>query len=393
MKIAFITHYTSLYGANRSLLSLIDGLREYDVEPHVIVPAEGDITKELNNRSVPFALIPLQFWVDTKDFGNFGVRWLERYIRWRCRTIKHLCRNIKALPSLIRTINLWNIDIVYTNSSVTPMGAIIAQITHRPHIWHLREFGDLDYGLVPDWGKTVFLYYIRKADAKIAVSKAIKEYYLKNKNFNNVYVIYNGIASRARFDQLYNNEGSRVIRKQDKPYTFTLVGLIHPHKGQDTAIRALEILSKDHPKVRLLIVGAGNTKHLESLASELGVEDNVEFWGHIKDPYEAYLKADAVLMCSKYEAMGRVTVEAMSACRPVIGYDQAGTSELIKHGYNGLLYNGEAEELANCMKQFITNPRWACELGKNGWNFAREECCIENYTKSIHEVLSSVYSK
>jgi len=36
MRDAFITHYSALYGANRSLLNLIDGLRRYDVVPHVV---------------------------------------------------------------------------------------------------------------------------------------------------------------------------------------------------------------------------------------------------------------------------------------------------------------------------------------------------------------------
>jgi len=36
MKVVFITHYPALYGANRSLLNLIDGLTKYKVEPFVI---------------------------------------------------------------------------------------------------------------------------------------------------------------------------------------------------------------------------------------------------------------------------------------------------------------------------------------------------------------------
>jgi len=40
-------------------------------------------------------------------------------------------------------------------------------------------------------------------------------------------------------------------------------------------------------------------------------------------------------MCSRHEAMGRVTVEAMSACLPVIGFDNGGTAELIEHERSG----------------------------------------------------------
>ena len=42
MKIAFFTHYGDWkYGSNRSLINLIDGLQEYDVEALVVSPKQG----------------------------------------------------------------------------------------------------------------------------------------------------------------------------------------------------------------------------------------------------------------------------------------------------------------------------------------------------------------
>lgn len=394
MRVVFITHYTTLYGANRSLLNLIDGLREYDVIPHVVAPAEGDITNGLHDRGIPVAVIPIQWWVGKRNLNGLcmahPLRCLHKYLRWRRRTVRRLYGNIKVLPALVRQMKLWNIDMVYTNASVTPIGAMAAWIMRRPHIWHLREFGDLDYGLHPDWGKRIFRYLINKSDARIANSEAIRSYHLRDAKSNRTYVIYNGVASIAEFDRLYNVANSNTTVEPDKPYTFALVGLIHSTKGQDVAIRALALLRGDFPKIRLLIVGAGNTNLLKALAAELGVMNNVEFWGHIADPYEAYLAAEAVLMCSKYEAMGRVTAEAMSACRPVIGYDQAGTSEVIEYERTGLLYHGGPEALADCMRRFIMNPAWARQLGDNGWYVARQKYSVETYAKSICEVLSSV---
>ena len=203
-----------------------------------------------------------------------------------------------------------------------------------------------------------------------------------------MHLVYNGIASTEEFDRLYKQESPST--SDDKPYTFALVGVIHPNKGQETAIRAFNVLFDTHSKIRLLIVGNGETAHLKKLAQELGISNQVEFWGHIDNPYKAYLAADAVLMCSKNEGMGRVTVEAMSARRPVIGYDNAGTSEIIKHEYTGLLYKGEHEALAMCMKRFIENPNWAKKLGDNAWHIARKEYSIETYSKKIYEIIVSV---
>lgn len=63
MKVAFITHYTSLYGANRSLLNLIDGLSKYDdVIPYLISPSKGEVTKALEPRNIPIAIFPIKQW-------------------------------------------------------------------------------------------------------------------------------------------------------------------------------------------------------------------------------------------------------------------------------------------------------------------------------------------
>lgn len=52
IRVAFIAHYATLYGANRSLLNLIDGLAAHSVVAHVVVPEEGALTRALDRKSV-----------------------------------------------------------------------------------------------------------------------------------------------------------------------------------------------------------------------------------------------------------------------------------------------------------------------------------------------------
>lgn len=209
-----------------------------------------------------------------------------------------------------------------------------------------------------------------------------------------MHIVYNGIASTEELQLLYQIGISSL--KVNRPFTFTLVGLIHPNKGQDVAIKAFAKIAKKYPQVRLLIVGDGDNDYLDQLkklTEDLGVLNLVEFWGYLEDPYKAYLDSDVILMCSKNEGMGRVTVEAMSVCRPVIGYDNAGTSEIIQHEYTGLLYRGDHEALAACMKQLIENPDWAKQLGMNAWKRVVEEYSIETYSQKIYEILLSVVTQ
>ncbi len=396
MKVAFITHSSGLYGANHSLLNLIDGLNKYEVSPYVISPSEGKITEALKVRGVPVKVLPIQWWVSgrpplisSKNLLKYLVKYARQYMITRRRAFQRLYLNFSILKSLTEKLRDWQIDVVYTNTSVIPTGWLAAKRLGIPHVWHLREFGYLDHGFPLDWGVGIHKRIIQSSDAHIAVSEAIRDYFfLKNMNRERCYVIYNGVASESKFDDLYTQHQQILARQQ--PYTFLLIGNIQPNKGQEVAIRALAVVVKKFPAVRLLIVGSGNLAPLRRLANSLNLEDNVEFWGYIDDPYKAYLAADAVLMCSKNEAMGRVTVEGMSACLPVIGYDNSGTSELIEHEHTGLLYSNGFDELAKCMIRLVDNPEWGQQIGINSWHVARKKFTIESYAQAVYKVLLSV---
>lgn len=391
IRVAFIAHYATLYGANRSLLNLIDGLAAHSVVAHVVVPEEGALTRALADRGVPIRILPLRWWMGKRACSGFEKThlgtWLLKCLRWRGGTLKRLCQNIRILPALVAELRLWDVDLVYTNSSVIPIGFAAARILRRPHIWHLREFADLHYYLHYDWGVRVFRHFLARADARIAVSDAVCAHHLGSKWPERTYVIYNGVATAMEFDRLYSRMNSRLPGHPDGPYTFAMLGLLHPSKGQGEAIRALSLLPDEVGEARLVIAGDGDIHGLKTLAEELGIADKVEFLGYIDNPYEAYMVSDAVLVCSRFEAMGRVAVEAMSACLPVIGYDHAGTAEIVRHGETGLLYRDGAESLAACMKQFMANPAWARQLGRNGWQVSRKEYTVEAFAESVHQVM------
>ena len=371
LRIAFVTHYSKLYGANRSLLCLVDGLRSYGIEPHVLAPEEGPLTEELADRCIPFYALPFKQWM-SQD-------------RWKAPA--RLGANLAMLPALARKVSQWNVDLIHTNSSVTPVGALLAEILSVPHVWHVREFGRLGLGLHYDWGKTLSQIFMSRAEAMIAVSKAVRRHVLSDVDAPS-YVVYNGVISQERLEQLKTE--TELGSKNKNPYTFAIVGRIGPAKRQEQSLRALHRLKQQGKKAHLLIAGDGNSEHVESLRQlrqSLNLNSKVSFLGYVSDPYDVYRRADAVLMCSPHEAMGRVTAEAMAAKRPVIGRDGGATPELIDDGYNGILYNGTDNDLAICMSRFIGNPGWAQTLGEKGWKRAEKKFTEEIYSRKIYNIL------
>jgi len=381
LRIAFLTHYAELYGANLSLLNLIEGLGESGVCAHVIVPDEGDLLGALAERNVPAARLPFEWWVSTR--------------RTRDGVAERLVRNVRHLRPIAARIAGWDADLVYSNSSVFSIGALAAAELDLPHVWHIREFGDRDYDLKPDFGARMARLAFGTADAAIFVSEALRRAKFGVAERANAHVVYNGVARTGVFDE--RRRAAAALRGREGPFTFVLVGRFRASKGQAVAIRAFAKVAALFPDVRLLLVGGaggtGDQDYFEScraLAGELSVADRVEFWGYVPDPERAFLTADAALMCSPNEAMGRVTVEAMSACRPVIGLDAGGTSELIEHGLTGLLYRGGEEALAECMLRYARNPEEARHHGDAGWSAARLRHSTEVYAEQIDRILCGV---
>src|SRR5579883_406184 len=378
LRVAFITHYTELYGANRSLLNLIAGLTRYGVVPHVICPESGELLGELQARNVPTAVVPFEWWVSPHRSGG----------------ATRLFQNVRRLRPLVTRLANWGVDVVYSNSSVFAVGALAALDLSLPHVWHAREFGRRDYDLWPDLGLRMSRLVFRTAEAMVFVSHALRRVLMGKNPPANSRIVYNGVAWEADFDRC--RRAAESLRDRRQPFTFVLVGRFRESKGQAVAIRAFAELAARRSDVRLLLVGGaggtGDQSYMDGCrthVAELGVQDRVEFWGYVPDPERAFLTADAALMCSRSEAMGRVTAEAMSACRPVIGFDAGGTSELIDHGRTGLLYR-TPEELVACMSQYAADPELASRHGEAGWKVARERHSVESYAAQIAEILRGV---
>lgn len=375
MNVLFVTHHDSFQGSSRSLMSLLEGLRYFNVNPFVAIPTENMFTETLTSRDIPTRIIPMPWWVSSKEL-LFRKKWQL------LKTISHSTEMIQEL------IKEWNIDLVYTNSSVIPVGRLAAFLAHKPHIWHIREYGDLDFSLRYIYPKCISQLFLNSSDAIICHSKAVRNYRF-NQKARNVYQIYNGVADRAQFD-------SRLSKRNSMPtsdvYTFSMMSGITPKKGQEAAIKALAELRKEGVEARLILGGHGKSEYLEylrGLCREVDLEDRVTFTGFMEDPFPIYYQSNCALVCSEYEAFSRVALEAMSTALPVIGKNSGGNPEIIVHGETGFLYES-IEELIVCMKNIVQESKNANQMGLAGWQRARELFTIEDYAENVFRVVDSL---
>jgi glycosyltransferase involved in cell wall biosynthesis len=126
-----------------------------------------------------------------------------------------------------------------------------------------------------------------------------------------------------------------------------------------------------------------------ALIRHLGLADRVAFLGYLSNPFDAFLQIDINLMCSRNEALGRVTIEAMAANIPTIGYKGGGTMEILIEHKTGLFYENGANELASKMLYLIENEQERLEMGNFSRKIFEEKYTSEVYANQIYKLLVS----
>lgn len=119
----------------------------------------------------------------------------------------------------------------------------------------------------------------------------------------------------------------------DRPFRLGLIGSLKiQYKGHETAIRALAIVAREFPNVKLCFLGDGDPAKWLALAESLQVRDNLEICGSLPggEPVLQWLdNIDVYLQPSRQETLGRALIEAMSRGCPCLGSRETACPEQI----------------------------------------------------------------
>lgn len=376
LTICFLSHSAGIAGAEKAFPKLLEGLQKNGIKIRVLLPSAGEVMRELDKRDISFEILHYSRWLNQDNI-------LLKRIK---RTIKNI---LMILPTAIK-IHRWKCDVVYSNTSTICVGAFAAKLLGLPHIWHFREFGSEDYGYKYDLGNTFSLWLTNKLSTVcLTNSKAVYEKYRAFIPEHKLKVIYEGYEN----DLQETNQTNLDIKN---PLTFKciIVGTLHEAKGHKDAIRAIKILLKTGRNIKLYIVGSGfdhYKKELQELINELGIEQSIEFLGYLTNPKIVIAQCDLLLMCSRSEAFGLVTIEAMQAGIPVIGTRAGGTVELIREGVNGFLYTPENYiELAEKIDILYQNPERAKKMGIYGKLWVNETFTFTGYVQETLNIIKQL---
>lgn len=175
----------------------------------------------------------------------------------------------------------------------------------------------------------------------------------------------NGVDGRLIMDSAYGidiaaGDVAPVQYTKDRKLVVGFIGTLARHKGCHVLIEAFRKL--DPAAACLKIYGnlSDFPAYAEQLKSLAGAAVNIEFCGtfpHAKIA-DVLREVDVLVVPSLwYENTPLVAYAALAAKRPLIVSDFPGLVEVVKHGWNGLVFApGRADALSACLERLIHEP-------------------------------------
>ena len=366
--IVFVTNYSYLYGANRSMLLLINSLVSLNFKIYVITREKGPLVEELYDLGV--SVVVTRFGLDVYKGKKNAFRRVYQYV------INYF-KNALIIEESLTLIDWSIMTHVVSNSIVFNFGKILANKKKIKHIQFVREFGDLDYNVFHYWPKQL-TRRIQHSDKVIFISEAVKKYYTRKylKDDSGKGIIF------VKYDAVFTHlpRQKTVIPLEGEVFNIGIFGIISKTKGQRTAILAFYSFVQLNPNSMLHIIGDGDISELVQIIEKLNISEKVKFHGYVKDIELIMESLFVCLVCSSCEALGRTTIEAMAHGKIVIGNNTCGTSELIIDGYNGLLYNETPNELCHQLNRIRRFDKAQINtISKNAREFVKINFLEESY--------------
>lgn len=327
MKICLVAHTNDLSGSNRALVELAESMKAKNINYIVVLPRKGAVEKLLKEKRIDYKILWYTSWIDKPQ--NYK------------RIVKIIINYIGGINFILFCI-FNKISLVHYNSAAVGIGVHFLYKMKIPYVWHIREYIDNKSMKFHSINRT--LHAFENAKYLIGISKSVIQKNIEDGRTGNWICISDGIPIIDL--NYYSNEAYKKA---------IIVGGIEKNKNQIDAIKAVKFLiDKMNREISLYIVGPiidyEYYNNLIDYIKENNLEKNIIWMGRVDAPSIIRTKCGIALVCSQYEAFGRVTVEAIMSGESVIGVSEGGTLEILSQINTGMMYRaGNVMELCACI--------------------------------------------
>lgn len=386
-KILFIAPDPNAGGSTKAILPVLKDLIRYGYRLVVIIPSEGYFSQTLKSIGIEYQINPYIkpcLWPKVHNLKDLCL-----FLPW---SFYKMVKLFVGYRKVLNYVELFNPNLIYTNSSLVLQGYLVAKKRHIPHIWHIHEYGDKDFGEF-NFPSNRFKIKRLSNTPSISITKQIHEHYHLNKNSG--VIIYNGIKSLKYFTTYKDNN---IFHKK----YILFVGHITEMKGVTDLINAFLLYCKQEGKLDLIMCGSIDEDYktsLMSMISESPFLNRISFVGQVDNVDNYMIQAEAIIIPSKYEAFGLVTSEAMFNHCLIIGRNTGGTKEQLDLGLNqtgheiGLRFTTIEELTSQIHKVESMNHAEMNSYILPAYQTAIRNFTTENYTSRVREYIDYVIKK
>lgn len=364
MRVVHIIKATRISGAERHLLVLLKGLRQYDVDAHLIILVEphtpmDDMLAEAGANDIPIHRLMIQ-----RDYDVMIIAKLQRKLR-------------ELQPNIVHT-HLIHADL---------FGLIASKLAGVPTIISSRHNDDgFRYHPIVRYISWV-LWWL--TDGGIAISDAIREFTIRVEGVSphKVDLVRYGLPYRWIPDaeiQSAKQSMTQELSLSDDVIILGMVCRLVEQKGITYALQAFKQIYSKFPKVHLIIAGDGDlAEELLAQARMLGISNRVHWLGWRDDAQTVLASMDMFLMPSLWEGFGLVLLEAMSKRIPVIASRVSAIPEVVDDGVTGLLITPQSTDaIAQAMIQLLSDHSLCKHMGLLGEDRLEQEFSVQKMVEN-----------
>jgi glycosyltransferase involved in cell wall biosynthesis len=347
----FVTIYTGLGGGETSLLTLVEQLDPQQYRPHLLVPAEGQLSER---------------W---RAHG-----WQVHVTPWRGATtyfIPSLWMRFPIARRIERLAREENIHLIHSDYHSLPFALPAARRVGIACVWTCWGW----------WFKPKLWQrgFFRQPDATFAASWAIRDGFLGTPPFmppERITVIPPGVATQ----RFHPDVDGSVVRAEagiaaDAPVV-ALIARFQDVKGHDVFQAMARRVGEAMPEARFIVAGENTQtsadddykrRILETARTDPLLRERLVYLGYRADAERVMAAADVVVCSSDFESYGMVNVEAMASGKPVVSTRRGGPSETVVNGETGYLVDPRDDAaLAQHVIALLRDPELRARMGAAG---------------------------
>ena len=215
-----------------------------------------------------------------------------------------------------------------------------------------------------------------------AVSASTRDFLIKRERLADgaVSLVYNGV-DLAHFNP-------PAMKPRIDRFVVLGVGRLHSQKNFALFLEVAAQLVRRGHAVEFRLAGTGPEEAaLRTRAREIGLDDCLQFLGHVHDTRHLYRCADALLMTSRFEGTPLTILEAMAMRTPIVAPRLDGIGEILRHDEDALLIEPPDRDLfVEAIERLIADASLALRLTQSAHAKVRAQFSAEAMAAQVEAI-------